>query len=204
MVVGYHVIFTAYGFWLPNDPRGSWSDFVGSWELFRFGPATKTDERRSLAYDPHDYQKRLAAKKALQRPPVSFAEPQMQAIGKGFETYIKQSGLVVWACAIMPEHVHMVLGRHRFEVEKVVIQLKGRSTEQLVAEGLHPFQPQAHESGPPRKCWARGEWKVFLNDEESIVRAIQYVEDNPIKEGRPRQHWRFVVPFHSIGTTTIV
>src|SRR5256885_9336243 len=33
----------------PNDPRGSWSDFVRSWELFRYGPATKTTERRSLA-----------------------------------------------------------------------------------------------------------------------------------------------------------
>jgi hypothetical protein len=28
MILGYHVIFGAYGFWLPNDPRGSWSDFV--------------------------------------------------------------------------------------------------------------------------------------------------------------------------------
>lgn len=25
MVIGYHVIFSTYGFWLPNDPRGSWS-----------------------------------------------------------------------------------------------------------------------------------------------------------------------------------
>ena len=30
MVHGYHVILAAYGFWLPNDPRGSWSD-SGSW-----------------------------------------------------------------------------------------------------------------------------------------------------------------------------
>ncbi len=37
MIVGYHIIFGMYGFWLPNDPRGSWSDFVGSWELYRFG-----------------------------------------------------------------------------------------------------------------------------------------------------------------------
>jgi hypothetical protein len=43
MIRGYHVIFGAYGFWLPNDPRGSWSEFVGSWELFRFGAATTTD-----------------------------------------------------------------------------------------------------------------------------------------------------------------
>ena len=25
MVVGYHLIWTAYGWWLPNDPRGSTS-----------------------------------------------------------------------------------------------------------------------------------------------------------------------------------
>jgi hypothetical protein len=25
MVIGYHVIFTMYGTWLPNDPRGSYS-----------------------------------------------------------------------------------------------------------------------------------------------------------------------------------
>ena len=50
----FHLIISAYGFWLPNDPRGSWSDFVGSWELYKFGPATKTTETRSLAHDPHD------------------------------------------------------------------------------------------------------------------------------------------------------
>ena len=45
MVHGYHVIWGTYGFWLPNDPRGSWSDFVASWELLRFGAATKSQER---------------------------------------------------------------------------------------------------------------------------------------------------------------
>jgi hypothetical protein len=40
MVLASHVIITAYGFWLPNEERGSWSDFVRSWELFKnFGPA---------------------------------------------------------------------------------------------------------------------------------------------------------------------
>ena len=40
MVHGYHVILPMYGFWLPNDPRGSWSDFVRKWELVRFGRAS--------------------------------------------------------------------------------------------------------------------------------------------------------------------
>lgn len=54
MILASHVIFGTYGFWLPNDPRGSWSDFVGSWELARFGRATKVTTRRSLAREPHD------------------------------------------------------------------------------------------------------------------------------------------------------
>jgi len=65
MILGSHVIFSAYGFWLPNDPRGSWSTFVGSWELFRYGPATKTDERHSVADRTRDRAARLAAKNAL-------------------------------------------------------------------------------------------------------------------------------------------
>jgi hypothetical protein len=32
MLHGFHVIFSADGFWLPNDPRGSWSEFVRRWE----------------------------------------------------------------------------------------------------------------------------------------------------------------------------
>src|SRR6201994_756296 len=106
MVLASHIILTAYGFWLPNDPRGSWSDFVRAWELLRFGPATKTTERRSLARDPHDRALRLEAKKFLARPPVVFSGLQARAVGRGFASYVEKSGLMVLACAIMPCHIH--------------------------------------------------------------------------------------------------
>ena len=198
MVLGYHVIFGAYGFWLPNDPRGSWSDFVGSWEMFRYGSATKTTETISLANREHDHTQRLAAKKALRHPPVEFSGIQARAIGRGFDQYAKRSGLVIWACAILPDHVHFVFGRHRLPAEQIVIQLKGAATERLVEEGIHPFGHMKEKNGRPPKCFARGEWKVFLDCPEDIVRAICYVEDNPIKEGKKRQHWPFVVPFAGV------
>ena len=83
MIAGYHVIFGAYGFWLPNDPRGAWSNFVGSWELFRYGPATKTDETRSVAYRDHDRDLRLAAKRALKRPPSNSAASRPGRLPEG-------------------------------------------------------------------------------------------------------------------------
>jgi REP element-mobilizing transposase RayT len=192
MVIGYHVIFTAYGFWLPNDPRGSWSDLVGSWELLRFGRATKTGERRSVANRPHDNAARLAAKAALKYPPVLFTGRQAQAIGLAFGAFVRRNRIVVRACTILPDHVHMVIDRHAYRVEQMVNLLKGESTRRLVRDGLHPLAAHAKPTSRPPKCWAQGQWKVFLNTEEDVGRAIRYVKGNPAKEGKPRQRWSFV------------
>src|ERR1700679_1828107 len=100
MVHAYHVIFGTYGFWLPNDPRGSWSEFVGSWELLRFGCATTTAVRRSVAYSNHDRALRIEAKKTLKYPPVKFSGVQARAVARGFAQYVERSGIVVLACAI--------------------------------------------------------------------------------------------------------
>src|SRR5260221_8961457 len=129
MIVGYHIIFGMYGFWLPNDPRGSWSEFVGSWELFRYASATKTTERCSVAYRPHDRARRLAAKEALQRPAVVLNGLQVRAVGIGFCKYFARAKFPVWACAILPDHVHLVVGPPGMNVEQLVIQVKRAATE---------------------------------------------------------------------------
>ena len=195
MVHAYHVIFGAYGFWLPNDPRGSWSDFVGSWELFRFGPSTKTGTRRSVASKPHDRDLRKKAKEALQRPAVQFTGLQAREIAKGFGQSIERGGVTVWACAILPEHVHMVFGRHSCKAEIIVNLLKGKATTALRAAGQHPFEGLKKDDNRVPTCWAAKCWKVFLNTDEEIVRAIAYVENNPVREGKPRQRWSFVQAF---------
>lgn len=101
-VLAHHLIFTAYGFWLPNDPRGSWSDWVRRWDLLRFGKATKVATRRSVAGSRHDVQLRLTAKRALRFPSVCFTGRQALAIGVGFRRAIEESGYVVYACSILP------------------------------------------------------------------------------------------------------
>jgi REP element-mobilizing transposase RayT len=193
MIVGYHIIFSTYGFWLPNDPRGSWSDFVGSWELFRFGLATKTSERRSLAHREHDRKLRLRAKSALKYPAVRFTGEQARAVARGFAGYVSRKGLAVWACAIMPDHVHLVTGRPGMTVERLVIQLKGDATQQLEREGIHPMSRYAVVGERVPQCWVRGQWKVYL-DREDVPRAIKYVQDNPVREGMKMQTWSFVTP----------
>jgi REP element-mobilizing transposase RayT len=195
MVLGYHLLITAYGFWLPNDPRGSWSDFVRSWELRRFGAATKVDTRRSVAGRPHDAARRRAAKGALPYPAVSFTGVQARAVGRGFAKFLERSGVIIWACSILPEHVHLVVARHTYPVEQIANLLKGEATRQLLAEDLHPLAAWKRAGGRVPGCWARGEWKVFLDSEAAILRAIRYVEQNPVKDGKPLQSWPFVTPY---------
>jgi REP element-mobilizing transposase RayT len=195
MVLAYHLILAAYGFWLPNDPRGSWSDTVRQWELLKFGDATKTKSRRSVARKKHDSRLRRKAKDALRYPPVLFTGEQARAAGIGFGNYALKSGLRVWACSILPDHAHLVFGRHRFKAELVANQLKGASTRELREKELHPFLDCRDEHGKMPRCWATRCWKVYLNSVNDIERAIRYVEDNPLKENKPRQKWFFVRTF---------
>jgi REP element-mobilizing transposase RayT len=199
MVFGYHVILSAYGFWLPNDPRGSWSEFVRKWELLRFGPATKVTTRRSVAGRPHDRALRKAAKEALDYPPVHFTGLQARAIGEGFRAEAVKCGYVIWACAILPEHTHLVIARHTYDVEQIMVRLKAASTARLVECGLHPFMSHRDpKTSRCPKCWAQRGWKVFLDSEADILRAIQYVEENPVKQGKPRQTWKCVTPYRGL------
>jgi REP element-mobilizing transposase RayT len=182
MILAYHVVFGTYGFWLPNDPRGSWSDFVASWELVQFGKATKTIERRSLAHVAHDRRLRDEAKRALKFSPVVFSGRQALAVAQGFDRARKESGYILHACSILFEHVHLVIGR----IERMVGHLKTRATQQLSATGLW--------STDKRPVWGENVWKVFLDAPAEILAAVRYVEENPPKEGKPAQHWSFVVP----------
>jgi REP element-mobilizing transposase RayT len=206
MIHGYHVILPVYGFWLPNDPRGSWSDFVGAWELARFGRARKTIERQSLRELTDDELRlREEARAALKYPPVCLSGLQARAIVRGFAKQVRTSGYTVWACAVMPEHTHLVIARHSYAVEQMANLLKGAATRQLNDEGLHPLADFAEPGKRPPRMWAERLWKHFLNSDEAIENAITYVNNNPLEEGKPAQQWSCVTPYAGLpegGWTT--
>lgn len=176
-----------YGFWLPNDPRGSGSDFIASWELFRYGAATKVDTKRSVAAKPHDVTKRLSAKHTLQYPPVSIDGQQAVAIAGGFREACQQSGYRIHACAILPEHIHLVVGAHQRNIRAIIGHLKSSGTRELKHRGLWLDET--------RPIWGAHGWNVPLESASAVERAIRYVETNPSKEGKRPQQWSFVTKF---------
>jgi REP element-mobilizing transposase RayT len=193
MVIAYHCTFTAYGFWLSNDSRGSWSDFVRSFDLYLTGEATKTDETRSLAKRPLDRKQRAEARAALKYPVVRFNEQQIECIARGFARAIQEAGYIVRSCAILWDHVHTVIERYPDRtIERIIGHLKTRATQQFTEEGLNPMVQYPLGDGRYPSVWVQHGWNVFLNNEDEIDRAIEYDERNPFKMGMPPQTWWFV------------
>ena len=195
MVLAYHLILSAYGFWLPNDQRGSWSEFVRAYELTAFGPATKTNTRQSVAGRRIDATRRAAMRTALVRQPVLFDGHQARALAFGFADYVGRSMVPAHACAIMPDHVHLVIGRLRLSIERICEQLKGVATARLNREDRHPFVDQPYRSDRLPTPWARKGWWVYLDSATDVRRSIRYVNENPVRAGLRPQRWSFVAPY---------
>ena len=85
--------------------------------------------------------------------------------------------------------------RHANPGERIIGHLKGRATREPIADGMHPFAEYAGADGLVPCMWARRGWRVYLHTVEDILRAIRYVEENPLKQRMLRQEHSFVTPY---------
>jgi REP element-mobilizing transposase RayT len=194
-IIAWHFIFCTYGFWLPNDPRGSWSRFVRSPEIYAVGgPATGSGKiRRSVAGLQHDRVLRNAAKAALKYPSVKFSGIQARAVARGIGAAVHENKYRVHACAIMPDHVHILMDIQPRKTEHVVGHLKARATQQINDEHIHPLEGHVTSAGRTPSVWARRYWCVFIHPSE-LLQAKRYIELNPKKAGFKPQPWNFIMP----------
>ncbi|MEM6504919.1 MAG: transposase [Planctomycetota bacterium] len=195
MILGYHFIFSAYGFWLPNDPRGSWSKVVREYEIACFGPATKVTATCSVAAAPHDHSQRLAAKKALRYSPVRFSGLQARIIANGFTIACEEGTYRALAFAMMPDHAHLLVERHQRHVDQIASHLKAKATKALNDADLNPMSRHVSAAGRVPSPWGRKYWCPFIDNARYMKTAIEYINDNPLKSGLKAQKWSFVKPY---------
>jgi REP element-mobilizing transposase RayT len=137
----------------------------------------------------------LEAKKNLEYPAVRFTPEQIQSVARGFEDIRAKLNLVLYAVALMPDHVHIVVPRQRYEAEELCGIYKRAASRQLKKDGCHPLKAYAVQDGTLPTPWAEYGWKVFLHDPDEIWPAIKYAERNPVVAGLPAQRWEFVTPY---------
>ena len=182
LVIAYHLIWTGYGWWLPNDPRGSGSTVLRNDILAQLG---ELHHGRKVVQPPRRVVQNFLqdSEPLLKHPRLSFDEPARASIAAGFQKTIETESLTCYGCAIMPDHVHLLIRKHKLDGEDMIALLQGSSRDAL---GTMQFCDREHP------VWATGGWNVFLDHPDEIRRTLRYIEDNPVQIGLPKQTWPFV------------
>jgi hypothetical protein len=136
------------------------------------------------------------AREAMTYSPVVFTKAQIASVARGMGDEItKYKPAPVYSYACMRDHFHIVTGLCRYDVRRFEGRLKGAATKQLLKDRIHPMQKFAKNGIVPTP-WGVNPWVVYLFSEEEMLRAIEYVEQNPVGAGLGRQIWDFVQPYH--------
>jgi REP element-mobilizing transposase RayT len=185
MIVGYHLIWTAYGWWLPNDPRGSMSQAIASDVLAELGELHYGRKRiQPTGWVIRDFYEK--AQPLLKHELLKFNENNLEIIAESFAETIRKRKYTCYASAIMPDHVHLLIRKHRDRADAMIEAFQEASRMRLIEAGIRS------ENHP---VWGGPGWNVFLDCVEDIERTIRYIEQNPVKIGRPIQRWNFVTPY---------
>lgn len=182
MIIAYHLIFTLYGWWLPNDPRGSSSHLIRNDIIAQLGELHLGRKRiQPIGAVIREFYER--AKHTLKHELRSFDERERSLIACGFARTIRIHRYTCYACAIMPDHVHILIRKHRHKAEQMIEQLQDDSRAELLTCGDYPKD---------HPVWGGPGWKVYLETADDIERTIGYIERNPLPYGLPLQQHAFV------------
>ncbi len=186
LVIAHHLIWTAYGYWLPNDPRGSGSfsirnDILGELGDLHFG--------RKKAQPPGTVVRGFLETSAdvLKHPRRAFDLEMRQHIADSFTQIAADEKYTCYACVVMPDHVHILIRKHKHDAEAMIENFQQRSRRFLIENELFPVS---------HPIWSDGGWKVFFDHPDEIRRTIRYIERNPTPIGEPLQRWPFVVEYN--------
>jgi REP element-mobilizing transposase RayT len=179
----YHLIWTAYGWWLPNDLRGSTSKVVRRDHLKELGELHFGRKRvQPASWQVREFYANAAIH--LQQPLLEFTQTEANAIAGAFAGVDRDFKYTCYACAIMPDHVHILIRKHKHLAEEMIQNFQRASDLRLTELGHREINQTTWASG--------GGWKVFLDHPDEVRRTINYIDENPMKIGLPRQEWEFV------------
>jgi REP element-mobilizing transposase RayT len=185
MVIGFHLVWTAYGWWLPNDPRGSMSRAVVCEAIRALGP--HHSGRKPIQPSSREIREFYSeARGVLKHELLTFNAAAIEALADSFENTIRTHAYTCYACALMPDHIHMIIRKHRHHAEEMLATLQSESRDHLRRLGLRSAE---------HPVWGGPGWKVFLETRRDVERTIRYIEENPVKIGRIVQQWPFVTSY---------
>src|SRR5262249_25387478 len=103
MVAGYHLMWTAYACWLPNDLRGSTSAEIRAERIASLGELHQG--RKAIQPNANEIRAFFKlAEELLAHPRRIFNDEEALVIAKSFAKTIKNRVCTCYECAMMPDH----------------------------------------------------------------------------------------------------
>jgi len=173
VILAWHLVWTAYGWWFPNDPRGAWSQEVWKPSLRGLGKV-EWRGRRKVQPTAEELQAWLSgAQKRLKYAAVVLDDGACGIVREAIREQAELHGYVIPALAVPPRHVHVVVEKHAHPYERMVQAFKSVSSRRLRRYlGLTALRGKAAKRVP---IWARGYWVRYLDTKEAAESAVRYV-----------------------------
>ncbi|MCK4872474.1 MAG: transposase [Phycisphaerales bacterium] len=169
--LGYHIVLSGYGLWLPGDQRGHWSD---AWDA-QIG---FVEPHTLHAGDP---MRRRMAVERMKHEPVRLTAPMIEVVIDTIGRCRATSEWSIAAASIEPTHTHLLLTFTQRDIDNTITWIKGRMTK-----AIHEQMPH---HGP---VWSRGKWRSYVFAQDVWANARRYIEQHNVRRGESAQPYPFI------------
>lgn len=169
--IGYHVVISGYGLWLPGDERGSWS---AAWDA-QIG----LTEPHTL--HPGDPVRLRMSQERIKHAPARLTPPMIAAVVNTLGNCATQSDWSIAAASVESTHTHLLLTYTGRDVDNTVKWIKDQVTKAIHRHTRH--------TGP---VWCRGKWRTFIFDDDVWQAARTYIERHNLRRGVGHRPYPFI------------
>jgi len=186
VIIAHHLILTGYGHWLPNDPRGSMSTRVHRPEVEELGEHHVGRRKEQPSREELRAFHRRATE-ALAHPVLWWNDAERQALTEAFGEAIAGEKLTCYACAVLSNHAHLLIRKHRLNADQLVGVFKDAGRRVI---GERRLAPEEHPIFSADSC------HVFKSDVRSVRVCIDYIQSNHAKHRLQPVPCSFVIPYN--------
>ena len=115
-----------------------------------------------------------------------FESPERQAIANAFEQVIRAEQLTCYACAVLTDHAHLLIRRHRLQAEQMSRPLKDAARDALHLASMAP---------PDHPIFSADSCHLYKSTPESMHKCVNYIKSNSPKHNLPPPTNNIVTPY---------
>jgi len=121
----------------------------------------------------------------MREAPKRLNPDEIATVAAELSRHVGGSQPSVRAAAIEPNHVHLLAGSVREDLQKFVGRLNGRTSSEV---GKLP------KNADRARVWTSGYWKVFLFDDVGVRAVKEYIDAHNIRHGLPAEPYEWIAP----------